>query len=137
MRDIKFRAWDKKKNDWFNECDGDLYIELNGNINFGWNGEVMDDYTDRIILMQYIGLKDVNNVEIFEGDIVKRTYLDGMFGRTHIGEVVYDKEYARYVIRKPQKYTEPKTEDIRNTLSDRITYEVIGNIHNNPELLED
>lgn len=135
MRDIKFRAWDKKKNDWFDDNCGVLYIELNGNINFGWNGEIMDDYTDRIILMQYTGLKDVNNVEIFEGDIVKRTYLDGMFGRTHIGEVVYDKVYARYIISKPQKYTEPKTEDIRNTLSDRNTYEVIGNIHNNPDLL--
>ena len=137
MRDIKFRAWDKKENDWFDEDGGDLFIELDGNINFGWNGEIMDDYTDRIILMQYIGLKDVNNVEIFEGDIVKRIYLDGMFGRTHIGEVVYDKEYARYVIRKPQKYTEPKTKDIRNTLSDRITYEVIGNIYQNKHLLED
>lgn len=135
MRDIKFRAWDKKKNDWFDDNCGVLYIELNGNINFGWNGEIMDDYTDRIILMQYTGLKDVNNVEIFDGDIVKRTYLDGMFGRTHIGEVVYDKVYARYIISKPQKYTEPKTEDIRNTLSDRNTYEVIGNIHNNPDLL--
>ena len=133
----KFRAWDNKKNDWFDDNCGVLFIELNGYINFGWNGEIMDDYTDRIILMQYTGLKDVNNVEIFEGDIVKRTYLDGMFGRTHIGEVDYDKEYARYVISKPQKYTEPKTEDIRNTLSDRITYEVIGNIYTNPELLED
>lgn len=137
MKDIKFRAWDKKKNDWFGDYGADLYIELNGYINFGWNGEIMDDYTDRIILMQYTGLKDVNNVEIFEGDIVKRTYLDGMFGRTHIGEVVYDKEYTRYVISKPQKYTEPKTEDIRNTLSDRITYEVIGNIYQNKHLLED
>lgn len=136
MREIKFRAWDKKKNDWFDD-EGYLYIELNGNINFGWNGEVMDDYADRIILMQYTGLKDKKGVEIYEGDILKRTYLDGMFGRTHIGEVVYDKEYTRYVISKPRKYTEPKTEDIRNISSDRSTYKVIGNIHNNPELLED
>lgn len=136
MRNIKFRAWDKKKNDWFDD-DGALWVQLNGNIDFGWNGEIMDDYTDRVILMQYTGNKDKKGVEIYEGDVLKRTYLDGMFGRTHIGEVVYDKEYARYVISKPQKYTEPKTEDIRNTLSDRSTYEVIGNIYENPELLED
>lgn len=138
MRDIKFRAWDKKKNDWFDDDEGDLYIELNGNINFGWNGEVMDDYTDRVILLQYTGLKDSNGVEIYEGDIVKRTYLfDGAFGKTHTGEVVYDKESARYVISKPNKFIEPKTEDLGNTLSYRSAYEVIGNIHNNPELLED
>ena len=131
MREIKFRAFNggrivKVNTIWW--ADGEInWVDTSKNY----------DFDEDFILMQYTGLKDVNNVEIFEGDIVKRTYLDGMFGRTHIGEVVYDKEYARYVIRKPQKYTEPKTEDMRNTLSDRITYEVIGNIYQNKHLLED
>ena len=71
---IRFRAWDKKENDWFDEDGGDLYIELNGNINFGWNGEIMDDYTDRIILMQYTGKKDINDVERYE-----HSELDGAY----------------------------------------------------------
>ena len=88
-------------------------------------------------IMQSTGLKDADGVEIFEGDIVKRTYLfNGGLGETHTGEVVYDKEYARYVISKPYKYTEPKTEDLRNILSDKSTYRVVGDIHKNPELLE-
>ena len=87
--------------------------------------------------MQYTGLKDKNGIEIYTGDIVKRTYLfDGAFGRIHTGQVVYDKEYARYVISNPKKYTEPKTEDLRNTLSDKSTYEVIGNIYEDSNLIK-
>ena len=74
MRELKFRAWDKKINDWFDDDSGELYIELNGNINFGWNGEVMDDYTDRVILLQYTGLKESNGVEIYE-----HSELDGAY----------------------------------------------------------
>lgn len=137
MRDIRFKAWIKPIQIFANRQYG--YMINVSVINFEEKWVSDDEGTvyefHEIELMQYTGLKDKKGVKIYEGDVLKRTYLDGMFGRTHIGEVVYDKEYARYVISKPQKYTEPKTEDIRNTLSDRNTYEVIGNIHNNPDLL--
>ena len=88
-------------------------------------------------IMQSTGLKDKNGVEIFEGDIVKRTYLFiGGLGKTHTGKVVYDKKHARYVISKPHQHIELETEELRNVLSDVSTYEVIGNIWENPELLE-
>ena len=133
MRDIKFRAWDKKENDWFDEDGGDLYIELNGNINFGWNGEIMDDYTDRIILMQYTGLKDKNGVEIYEGGIVHwmTEFISPMDMRTKhkidINVEVHQKESGEWVMGK-----------VGNTLFEELLdVEVIGNIYENPELLED
>ena len=144
---IDFRVWDKKKSEIVDVMDIDFSGKKVGvcnvpkrmfkdgrlhtihSIERGWS---------EVELMQYTGLKDKNNTEIFEGDIVKRTYLfNGGYGETHSGEVIYDKEYARYVISRPQKYIEPKTEDLRNTLSDKSTYEVIGSIYENRELLEE
>jgi len=62
MREIKFRAWDKKnkKMDMF----------AHNRAYFGSRAENPKAFDD-IILMQYTGLKDKNGKEIYEGDIVK------------------------------------------------------------------
>ena len=147
MRMIDFRAWDKKKSEILDVMDIDFSGNKVGVCNVPKrmfkDGRLHTIHSierdwDEVELMQSTGLKDKNDTEIFEGDIVKRTYLfNGGYGETHTGEVVYDKEYARYIISRPQKHIEPKNEDIRNILSDKSTYEVIGNIYENPELLEE
>ena len=147
MRMIDFRVWDKKKSEILDVMDIDFSGKKIGVCNVPKRmfkdgrlhtiHSIERDWSE-VELMQSTGLKDKNDTEIFEGDIVKRTYLfNGGLGETHTGEVVYDKDYARYVISRPQKYIEPKTEDLRNTLSDRSTYEIIGNIYENRELLEE
>ena len=131
MRDIKFRVWDKKKNDWFDDDDGELYIQPNGNINFGWNGEVMDDYTDRVILLQYTGLKDKNGVEIYEGDFL-------MAGDAYLGVVKYHSTRAQFIGKNIGETFQEDEYDTLYTKNGRFnSAKVIGNIYENPELLED
>lgn len=76
---------------------------------------------------QYTGLKDKNGKKIFEGDIVKDEYC--------IYKVVYDGN--GYYVEVDKLLKECGTEKgLLYDFSDYKDIEVIGNIHDNPELLE-
>ena len=68
---------------------------------------------------QYTGLTDKNGVRIFEGDIVR--YEDD------IGYVIYNGDDARFLVDSPNMYI---------SMDYSSEFEVIGNIHDNPGLLE-
>lgn len=130
MREIKFRAWDKEFAEMNRVTSINFIDEFNKNK--GYEGVVyLEGYIDaiplsEIELMQYTGLKDKNGKEIFEGDILlylrksKRivSYKNGAFIR-------YYENYNEYLL------YDSFIED--GYLTD---YEVIGNIYENPELLE-
>ena len=83
---------------------------------------------DKYVLMQSTGMKDKNGVEIFEGDLVEHDdNLNGDWETFEACEVVYDKDYAQFCFKW----------DAGNFLTDYRNLNVIGNIYENPELLEE
>ena len=124
MREIKFRAWDLKTKK----------MHTAENINFCGRKTVTVQYNpvkkiclDSAILMQYTGVKDKNGVEIYEGDIIR-----GHTGRYQVDCVV------RWSMGNCGFIAEPtimeRTYLCLNPGSTK-SYEVIGNIYENPELV--
>ncbi len=118
-REIKFRAWDKKNNSWYENCNNGLMID-------GETGEVLRNEVcaeeNEVILMQFTGLKDSKGVEIWEGDIVN------YYGRSDLIVEFYN---AHFIICYPRRTNH---EDLWKALK-IMPVEVIGNIYENPELL--
>lgn len=131
MREFKFRAWDKNKNRY--EPRYLLAIDEVGDL---WRIDSTDaiDLTsekDRYVIEQFTGLTDKNGKEIYEGDIVRWSFkVERNSELTYTADVVewesYDEEEWPYST--ISGFTLPESED---------EYEVIGNIHENPELLGD
>jgi len=111
MREIKFRAWDGESiispNDFWLSADGHSAV-------FGRSGTI--EYSNWE-LMQFTGLLDKNGKEIYEGDIVKGT-------GEHIGQ---SNVFYGYGVWQPFSYLGTYCGN---------DFEVIGNIYENPELLE-
>ena len=122
MRDIKFRVWDNERNAMLNSKSVDIDF-FEGEIEITSDTIRYDEvYTDEIKdfeLMQYVGCKDKNNKEIYEGDIVKT--------KEHIGQIIYSK--GMFFIDVKGDFYLP----IYNVSE---FMEVIGNIYENPDLLD-
>ncbi|AVQ26032.1 hypothetical protein C4N17_10505 [Fusobacterium periodonticum] len=120
MREIKFRAWDKINKDMFN-------VE---SINFQERRVYKDTVSYRkfedIDLMQYTGLKDKNNKEIYEGDILFESF----------GERYYKVVFKNGNFRTEfEGYFDEYSFDLIDVVLDLC--EINGNIYENSELMEE
>ncbi len=133
MREIKFRAWNPVIKILF-----DIAI-LHNNYIFGYDYEWgKDDWMakahdrEQCVLEQFTGLLDKNRKEIYEGDII--TISDGP-----TSDVIWIPQFACFGIQVCKKidvylpglYSFDNIHDV----DDEAKAEIIGNIHENPELL--
>ena len=119
MKDIKFRAWHKH----------DKRMMFRGLFDRNWYteskvGKCIDGIhpsdKNNVEIMQYTGLKDVNNVEIYEGDIIpfENYKLECIIAEDGVW---FENDKLTFRYDDLEKYGEP--------------VKVIGNIYENPELL--
>jgi uncharacterized phage protein (TIGR01671 family) len=107
MREIKFRAWDNNIKKMIIQEKSDRLDKI---LHY-WETHI------KTSVMQYTGLKDKNDVEIYEGDIVRGNYLRG------IGVVEWNDKFCKFDISHKMNIA-PSDE-----------FEVIGNIYENKDLL--
>lgn len=129
MKEIKFRAWEiklKKIAPWkyiLKYCDRLTFLS-----------------DKRWIFMQYTGLKDKNGKEIFEGDIIKFHHI--AVNEYRQGVVKYGDKWATFYIATKNRHGVGIALDSVHQWyykenDDGTECEIIGNIHENPQLLED
>jgi hypothetical protein len=132
MRQIKFRVWDKEKKEYFSIKNGMALMIGPRGFNIGFNTHqgvypIPDTGQEnlgenRFILEQFTGLKDKNDKEIYEGDIIKHEFGNPT---TSVVDWISQKDGWDYTGWMIEHY-----------MSQYGEIEVIGNIHENPELCE-
>lgn len=124
MESIKFRVWDNVLKTYIGESYGDplvLYDVFDETHNYNEKNIFIffNKKTDRFFIETYIKLRDKNNREIFEGDIIKLKNDDRLY------TVEYVKEFCAYFL----SFTTKGKKNYIPLWQNSDECEIIGNIH--------
>jgi uncharacterized phage protein (TIGR01671 family) len=132
MRNIKFRVWDKTQSFYLPHFDIGRWI--GHDVRLEW---VFEDA--RFEFQQLTGILDENSREIFEGDIVRYTRKTHEHGdsETHVAAVMYDEETAAWGVGRSVVWDLFVDFVNLNGRKPKSNVEVLGNIFENPNLLNE
>ena len=144
MRELKFRAWDKKRNIMIGEDYPD-----------NWGSEKQEYWADvfeisltgiteitqnaRFEIMQYTGLRDKNEKEIYEGDVVEikgEEYYSNESFCTEDGEWMFSGEIAMNSLMWMAINRDSTAIPLCDLLHGDMEIDIIGNVFENPELIK-
>lgn len=147
MKPLKFKAWDKRFNQWaYGTHPFVLNEENQHHLNLSaFFARIRDGRLDESTLCQFIGLEDQDGKEIFEGDIYQTEFLRSHPTNRHGGSYwvkvlcVVELDKGRYVgraIKYIPSNCEPDFSDSGlvgsiGSLDNKI--KILGSIHQNPE----
>lgn len=135
MRQVKYKAWDKVEKEWidikhFGFENGELwYVQAIDKNERDIDPPYFPDSND-IELIEYTGMSDRDGVEVFEGDIVE---LLTKYGKD-VGVVVFIE--GCFKIRWDSKNKFPKNREMIGHYYINSKTKVIGNVYEQPELIE-
>ncbi len=144
MREIKFRVWNTSLKKYI--PDHLVHISLDGRLLFGalyFKPDLYKYSSDILkgenVVEQFTGLKDKNGTEIYEGDIIQFEFWNEKYYR----QIAYNSAIASY---EAITVTSPTSKKLRQKAKYSFSelykisskgFKVVGNIHENPELLEE